>query len=81
MIHARTESELLKHVEGFLKICDEHDLRLSAKKCSFYTNIVKWCGQIVDSSVYNLDPKNIEAIRTLYSLINAAEVMSVHPFL
>lgn len=35
-IHAKTESNLLEHVEDFFKICDEHNLRLSAKKCSFY---------------------------------------------
>lgn len=71
-IHERTENELLEHVEDFFKVCDEHNLRFLAKKCSFYTKKVKWCGRFIDSSGYHLDPRNNGAIRSMGSPTNAA---------
>lgn len=74
ILHAKTEGELLTYVKDFFEICEQYNLRLSAKKCSFYTKKVKWCGRIIDSTGYHLDPRNIEAIRSMESPINAAEL-------
>lgn len=73
-LHAKTETELLKALESFLSTCVRFNLTLSAKKCSFYSKSIKWCGRIIDSSGYQLDPKNVEALRTMEMPVSADEL-------
>lgn len=74
IIHSKSENELLQHLCEFFETCAKHNLFLSAKKCEFYTKKVRWCGRIIDSKGYQLDPRNMEAIKTLNAPVNAAEL-------
>lgn len=73
-IHCKTEDMLLENLEKFFRICTRHNLRVSAKKTVLYTKRVKWCGRIIDSEGYQLDPRNMEAIQKMEAPINASEL-------
>lgn len=74
IIHARTELELLNYLEKCFHVCSKYNLRLSAKKFLFYSKEVRWCGRIIDSEGYKLDPRNIECIRNMEPPVNAMEL-------
>lgn len=59
------DSELLIYLNDFFTICCIHYPRLSATKPVVYTKIVKGCGRIIEEKGYQLDPRNIEALRNL----------------
>lgn len=73
-LHIKTESQLIDHLEEFFNICSKHNLYLSAKSPCYISKKVKLCGRFIDSDRYKLDPRNMEAIRTMGDLINAAEL-------
>lgn len=64
----------MENLEKFVKTCDKFNLVLSARKCSFYSNSVKWCGRIIDKDGYRLDPRNVDALRNMKFPITADEL-------
>jgi len=46
-LHHADEDGLLRILEEFLRVCEEHGLFLSALKCKFFKKSLKWCGRIV----------------------------------
>lgn len=74
ILYAKTEVDLLKSLDKFMKICRKHNLILSAKKCVFFKEETRWYGRIIDSEGYRMDPQNIEAIRNRSFQITADEL-------
>lgn len=74
IVHTKTEDDLTGHLDLFCATCAKYKLYLSAKKCEFYARRVKWCGRIIDSEGYQLDPRNIQAIRSMDAGTSAAEL-------
>lgn len=72
--HAKSEQELLNYLEALVAMCTHHDLRLSGKHSSLYTKKARWCGRIVDSDGYTLDPQNMDTIRDMTAPSTAAEL-------
>lgn len=73
-IHAKTESELMHHIENFFAICSKQNLRLSAQKCSIYTKKAKWCKRTSDNEVYQLNSRNMKAFQNMKLPMNADEL-------
>lgn len=73
-LHDKNEEELLNKIEKFLYICAKHNLYLSAKKCVFFTSSIKWCGRVIDSEGYRLDPRNAEALSDMQPPTKADEL-------
>lgn len=74
ILYAPTEMDLLQRLDEFFMICGKYNLRFSATKSVFFTRMVKWCGRIIDRDGYQLDPRNIEALRTMEAPITASEL-------
>lgn len=64
-LHAKTEGDLLQHLDRFLQICDHRNLFLSAVKCRFFAQFIKWCGRIVSGDGYKMDPANLEGLQNM----------------
>lgn len=47
---------------------------IARQKMLLYTRNVKWCGWIIDRNGNHLDPRKIEAIRTMEAPMNVAEL-------
>lgn len=69
-----TETELLQNLDKFFTTCDNFNLHLSATKSVFHTKKSKRCGRIIDEDGYQLNPQNIEALRTMEAPIVASEL-------
>lgn len=48
-----------------LSICYLQSLKLSANNCKFYQNQIAGCGHIIVASGYQLDSRNVEAIKNI----------------
>lgn len=73
-LHSKTEDDLLDSLEKFVEVCDKYNLKLSARKCVFYSKSVRWCGRIIEKDGYTLDPRNIEALRNMHFPVTADEL-------
>lgn len=72
--HARTEDELIDKLEMFFKVCEEKNLKLSAKKCLFFLREVTWCGRIVDEDGVRFDPSRLSGLQKTSLPRNAGEL-------
>ena len=73
-LHAHDESSLLALLERFFEICSKHNLILSAKKCTFFKKDIKWCGRIVNTDGYSMDPSNSSALAAIDKPTTAGEL-------
>ena len=64
-LHAGNEKDLLDILEKFFRICQEHNLYLSAHKCHLFTKEVTWCGRKVSGNGYEMDPSRIDWLKEL----------------
>lgn len=64
-LHAKGEEKLLTVLGRFFEICDAKNLFLSALKCDLFTRKMKWCGRIVSSDGYSIDPRRLEALKNM----------------
>ena len=64
-LHATNEEQLLLILERFFEICENYGLFLSAKKCIFFATSLKWCGRIINSDGYTMDPSRIEGLQDM----------------
>ena len=74
-VHGRDEGHLLSLLERFFAICQESNLFLSATKCVFFTQSVRWCGRIINADGYRMDPANVAGLRDM-SLPRTAEELA-----
>lgn len=72
--HCKTEEDLLRTLESFFSICREHNLFLSAKKCRFFLRKVTWCGRVIDSNGYSMDPHRLSGLEHFEDPTKAAEL-------
>lgn len=70
-LHTRTESQLLNHLEETFETCTKCNLYFSAKMSVLYTKKIKWCSWVVDCERNKVDPRNLEATRTMWHPIIA----------
>lgn len=73
-IFCKSEQELLSYLAEFFRICKTHNLYLSAKKCHFFAKEIKWCGRIINSKGYKLDPRNAEGLKNMHTPETADEL-------
>ena len=73
-LYAINEAELLELLEQFFSICKAHNLYLSARKCVFFAKEIKWCGRIITSDGYKMDPSNISGLKDMSLPKNADEL-------
>lgn len=73
-LHGESENELLDYLEEFILTCKKYGLFLSAKKCTFFAKEIKWCGRIIDSSGFRMDPRNAEGLKNMHSPVTADEL-------
>ena len=73
-LFAKTEDELLNLLNQFFKICKKHNLFLSAKKCSFFAEEIKWCGRLINKNGYRMDPSNAHMLKTMTTPVTAGEL-------
>lgn len=74
IIHAENEEKLLEVLDTFCRICGQHGLFLSAKKSTFFTREIKWCGRVVSGEGYRMDPSRTEALNDMHQPDTAAEL-------
>ena len=73
-LHEKTERNLLKSIERFLEICEQHNLFVSAKKSIFFARRIKWCGRIIDKHGYSYDPRNVKGLKSMTAPSTAAKL-------
>lgn len=73
-LHSRDERTILALLERFFEICSEHNLILSAKKCVFFTNEIKWCGRVVNMDGFSMDQSKSEALAAIEKPQSAGEL-------
>ena len=64
-LHAGNEKDLLDILEKFFRICQDHNLYLSAHNCHLFTKEVTWCGRKVSGNGYEMDPSRIDWLKEL----------------
>lgn len=74
VVHCRDERSLLSLLERFLLICRSHRLYLSARKCVFFTETVRWCGRLISKDGIKMDPTRVLALRDLDTPRTAGEL-------
>jgi len=73
-IHVRAEGVLLDKLEEFFRICQQKGLWLSARKCKLFGKELRWCGRIISSKGYKLDPTRLSGLQDMDMPKNAAEL-------
>lgn len=74
ILHAENEDELIDKIERFIEIAQEANLILSATKCNFFANSIRWCRRIIDGSGYKMDPRNMEGLQEMSEPKTAGEL-------
>lgn len=73
-LFAKCEDQLISLLSQFFGICKRFNLFLSAKKCCFFAETIKWCGREIDAQGYRLDPTRSEALRKMHLPTKAGEL-------
>ena len=73
-LHAHSESELLHFLDRFFSICDQHGLFLSAVKSTFFSQSIRWCGRLISSDGYQLDPSRLTGLCNMHEPQTANEL-------
>ena len=61
-LHAGSEEDLLLLLGRFFQICKQYVLFLSARKCIFFSEKLRWCGRIIKGNSHTLDPSSIQGL-------------------
>jgi Reverse transcriptase (RNA-dependent DNA polymerase) len=73
--HTTTENELLATLNFFFKKCQEHGLKLRARKCMLLASTVRYWGRLITKDGVRFDPKNMEALQTMQQPQNGADLV------
>lgn len=74
LILARTKEGLIKYLDKILMISAQHNLRLSATKCTVFKTKTKECRRIKDESKHWMDPRMFYVVRNIEFLENASKL-------
>lgn len=74
LLYSKTELDHLSILRRFFDICRKRNLFISLKKTAFFSNSIKWCGRIIDSDGYRMEPANWETLRTASVPMTADEL-------
>jgi Reverse transcriptase (RNA-dependent DNA polymerase) len=75
LLHTKTEDDLLATLNFFFKKCQEHGLKLHARKCVLYASTVRYCGRLITKDGVRFDRKNMEALQTMLQPQNGADLV------
>jgi hypothetical protein len=75
LLHSKTEDDLLATLNFFFKQCQEHVLKLHASKCVLFASTVRYCGRLIPKDGVRFDPKNMDALQTMYEPQNGADLV------
>ena len=73
-LHEKTEDELLHALEKFFVTCSQYGLFLSALKCRFFAQEVRWCGGIISAKGVRMDPARVSGLQDLQTPVSAGEL-------
>ena len=74
LLHAKTETDLLDHVETFFSICREKDLKVHAQKVKIFCRSATFCGRRIDSTGLRYDPRHLSTLESMLRPETAAEL-------
>jgi RNase H-like domain found in reverse transcriptase len=75
LLHTKTKNDLLATLNFFFKKCQEHGLKLHARKCVFFASTKRYCGRQITKGGVRFDPKNMEALQTMQEPQNGADLV------
>jgi RNase H-like domain found in reverse transcriptase/Reverse transcriptase (RNA-dependent DNA polymerase) len=75
LLRTKTEDDLLATLNFFFKKCQEHGLKLHARKCVLFASTVRYCGRLITKDDVRFDPKNMEALQTMQEPQNGADLV------
>jgi hypothetical protein len=75
LLHTKTEDDLLGTLNFFFKQCQEHGLKLHARKCVLFATTLRYCGRYITKDGVRFDPKNMEALQTIHEPQNGADLV------
>ena len=65
IVFSRTFNEHVDHLRAVLRRLQEHGIKLKARKCNLFKREVCFLGCIVSKQGYTMDPKGVEAVKSL----------------
>ena len=74
LIHAKTETKLLHVLSKFFSLCEDHNIKLNANKCSLFTKEVTWCGRKISADGIEFDPRRLSGLKEMNTPTNGAEL-------
>ena len=74
LLHAKTETDLLNHVETFLEICREKGLKVHAQKIKIFCRSATFCGRKIDSTGLRYDARHLITLKSMLRPETAAEI-------
>ena len=74
VLHCRTEEDLFDTLLKFFIISREANLKISITKCQIFRQLVRWCGQIIESKGVQFDPRNQSGLQGIELPISAGEL-------
>jgi Reverse transcriptase (RNA-dependent DNA polymerase) len=75
LLHTKTEDDLLAILNFFFKQCQEHGLKLHARKCVLLATTVRYCEMLITKDGVRFDPKNMEALQTMHEPQNGSNLV------
>ena len=74
LVHGRTEKEHHERLMAVLQRLKNEGVTLNKNKCIFYTNVIHFLGQKVDSDGVSPDEEKIRAIQEIPRPTNITEI-------
>jgi RNase H-like domain found in reverse transcriptase len=75
LLRTKTVDDLLATLNFFFKKCQEHGLKLHARKCVLFASTVRYCGRLITKDGVRFDPKDMEALQTMQEQQNGADLV------
>jgi len=65
LMHAASETELLRRLGRFFEVCHDFGLKLHARKTHLFLREVNFCGRIIDSKGVRHDPRSLDTLKNM----------------
>ena len=65
LLHARTETELLKYPQSFLTVCKQYGFKVHAKKSQLFLREAQFCGRLISATGVRFEPRHLEALENM----------------